>query len=89
MDDSYVSFVSGAYRNARIEGLVELAARREGVRVLGVDLVTEDETAGSVSGGPMDEEGPGKGGTTGPTDIAVETSGPDGTLYTNSGVEHP
>jgi hypothetical protein len=37
MDYSYVSFVSCAHRNARIEGPVELSARHEGV--LRVDLV--------------------------------------------------
>jgi hypothetical protein len=68
-----------------MEGLVGLAVRREGVRVLGVDSVIKDEVVGSISGGPMDEEGPGKGGTTDPTDIAAETSDPEGTLNKDSG----
>ena len=35
-----------------------LAVRRRGMRVLGVDSVTKGEVVGSVSGGPMGEEGP-------------------------------
>jgi hypothetical protein len=62
IDDSYVSSVSGVHRDSRMEGLVGLAVRREGVRVLGVDSVIKDEVVGSVSGEPMGEEGPGKGG---------------------------
>jgi hypothetical protein len=65
--------------------LVGLAVRRKGVRVLGVDLVIKDEVVGSVSGGPMGEEGPGKGSTTGPTDLGAETRDPEGTLNTDSG----
>jgi hypothetical protein len=85
MDDSYVSSVSGAHRDSRIEVLVGLAVRREGVRVLGVDSVIKDEVVGSVSGGPMGEEGPGKGGTTDPADLGAETRDPEGTLNTDSG----
>ena len=85
MDDSYVSSVSGAHKDSLIEGLVGLAVGREGVRVLGVDSVIKDELVGSVSGGPMGEEGPGKGGATGPIDLGAETSEPEGTLNTDSG----
>ena len=62
MDDSYVSSVFGAHKDSLIEGLVGLAVRREGVSVLGVDSVIKDEVVGGVSGGPMGEEGLGKGG---------------------------
>jgi hypothetical protein len=47
--------------------------------------VIKDEVVGSVSGRPMGEEGPGKGGTTGPTDLGAETRDPEGTLDTDSG----
>jgi hypothetical protein len=53
--------------------------------MLGVDSVIKGEFIGSVSGGPMGEEGPGKGGATGPIDLGVETSDPEGTLNTDSG----
>ena len=51
-----MSSVSGAHRDSRIEGL-------RGVRLLGVDSVTDDssDVVGSVSGERIGE-GPGKGG---------------------------
>jgi hypothetical protein len=67
IDDSYVSSVSGAHRDSRIEGLEGtrggLAERRDGVIVLGVDSVTDVVVVGSV---PRERigEGPGKGGGT-------------------------
>jgi hypothetical protein len=78
IDDSYVSSVSGAHRDSRIEGLEGLAVRREGVRVLGVDSVIEgnNDVVGSESGAPMGE-GPGKGGTADLTDLA-EVTGDEG-----------
>ena len=53
--------------------------------MLGVDSVIKDEVVGSVSGGPIGEEGPGKGSTTGPTDLGAETRDLEGTLNTDSG----
>ena len=81
IDDSYVSSVSGAHRDSRIEGLEgarELAVRREVVRVVGVDSVIEgnNDVVGSESGGPMGE-GPGKGGTADLTKLA-EVTGDEG-----------
>ena len=61
MDDSYVSSVSGSHKDSLIEGLVGLVVRCKGVRVLGVDLVIKDEVDSSVSGGLINEEGPGRG----------------------------
>jgi hypothetical protein len=58
-----VSSVSGAHKDSRIEGLGGLA--RDGVRLLGVDSVTDDsnDVVDSDSGGPMGE-GPGRDDTT-------------------------
>jgi hypothetical protein len=86
-----VSSVSGAHRDSRIEGLGGargLAGSGDGVRVLGVDLVTDDssDVIGSVSGERMGE-GPGKGGGT-VTDLTGETGNSEDTterLATDSG----
>lgn len=77
MDDSYVSSVSGAQRDSRIDGLDGtrgLAERRDGVMELGVDSVTVDNNVvvGRVSGRPMDE-GPGKDGGIELRDLVEDT----------------
>ena len=75
-----MSFVSGAHRDSRIEGLGDtrgLTGSGDGVRVLGVDSVTDDssDVVGSVSGERMGE-GPGKGGG---TDLTGETGNSEDT----------
>jgi hypothetical protein len=82
-----VSSVSGAHKDSRIEGLGGLA--RDGVRLLGVDSVTDDsnDVVDSDSGGPMGE-GPGRDDTTDLGGLAGETGSSDATregLDTDSG----
>jgi hypothetical protein len=77
----------GAHRDSQIEGLE--GSRHDGVRVLGVDSVTDDsnDIVGSDSGGPIGE-GPGKGGGTDLIDLAEETGNSEDTregLATDSG----
>jgi hypothetical protein len=88
-----VSSVSGAHRDSRIEGLEGtrggLAERRDGVRVLGVDSVTDDsnDVVGSDSGEPLGEtEGPGKGSGTDLTDLGSSEDTREG-LDTDLGSE--
>ena len=80
IDGSWVSSVLGAHRDSRIEGLGDtrgLTGSGDGVRVLGVDSVTDDssDVVGSVSGERMGE-GPGKGGG---TDLTGETGNSEDT----------
>lgn len=82
-----MSSVSGAHKDSRIEGLGGLA--RDGVRLLGVDSVTDDsnDVVGSDSGGPMDE-GPGRDERTDLGGLAGETGSSGATtegLDTDSG----
>jgi hypothetical protein len=69
MDDSYVSSVSGAHRDSRIE-IEGLEGTGGSVTVLGVDSMT-DIVVGSVSGGPMGE-GPGKDGAIDLIDLTTD-----------------
>jgi hypothetical protein len=75
-------------RDSQIEGLGGARRPGDGVRVLGVDSVTDDssDVVGSVSGERMGE-GPGKGGRT-VTDLTGETGNLEDTterLATDSG----
>ena len=83
-----MSSVSGAHRDSRIEGLggARGLAGDDGVRLLGVDSVTEvsSDVVGSVSGERMGE-GPGKGVGMDPTEVTDTSEDTTERLATDSG----